>query len=126
MGSRRAFLQSASSAVAGLAGASRLLSMNPPPPTDRPTNSTPLPVITPERFVHSRTQSATHALRERDRLIDALEHAWISSIALSGFLLEGGFMTADSMDLDMPTRMMEQMGSMDRGSRVFDRPSDFR
>jgi len=81
MGSRRTFLQSASSAVAGLAGASRLLSMNPPPPTDRPTNSTPLPVITPERFVHSRTQSATHALRERDRLIDALEHAWISSIA---------------------------------------------
>jgi hypothetical protein len=57
--------------------------------------------------------------------IDALEHAWISSIALSGFLLEGGFMTADSMDLDMPTRMMEQMGSMDRSSRVFDRPQIF-
>jgi outer membrane protein, heavy metal efflux system len=57
--------------------------------------------------------------------IDALEHAWISSIALSGFLLEGGLMTADSMDLDMTTGMMEQMGSMDRSSRVFDRPSDF-
>jgi hypothetical protein len=80
----------------------------------------------PERFVHSRAQSATHALREREGYIDALEHAWISSIALSGFLLEGGFMTADSMDLDMPTGMMEQIGSMDRSSRVFDRPSDFR
>jgi hypothetical protein len=34
-------------------------------------------------------------------------------------------MTADSMDLDMTTGMMEQMGSMDRSSRVFDRPSDF-
>jgi manganese oxidase len=31
-----------------LAGASRLLGMNPPPPTDRPSNSIPLPVITPD------------------------------------------------------------------------------
>jgi hypothetical protein len=85
MSSRRAFIQSAITTVVGLAGASRLFGMNRPRASDRPTNSTPLPVITPERFVHSRTQSATHALRERDRLIDALEHAWISSIALSGF-----------------------------------------
>ena len=35
--------------------------------------------------------------------IDALEHAWTSSIALSGFLLEGGLMAPDSMELDMPT-----------------------
>ena len=48
MGSRRTFPQSAISRVAGLAGASRLLGMNPPPPTGRPANSTPLPVITPD------------------------------------------------------------------------------
>ena len=57
--------------------------------------------------------------------IDALEHAWTSSIALSGFLLEGGLMAPDSMELDMPTGGMERMESMDRTSGVFDRPSDF-
>ena len=57
--------------------------------------------------------------------IDALEHAWTSSIALSGFLLEGGLMAPDSMQLDMPTSGLERTESMDRTSRVFDRPSDF-
>jgi FtsP/CotA-like multicopper oxidase with cupredoxin domain len=48
MSSRRTFLQSAISTVAGLAGASRLFGMNRSRVSDRPTNSTPLPVITPE------------------------------------------------------------------------------
>ncbi len=55
--------------------------------------------------------------------IDALEHAWTSSIALSGFLLEGGLVAPDSMDLDMPTSGIERIESMDRTSRMFDRSS---
>jgi hypothetical protein len=54
--------------------------------------------------------------------IDALEHAWTSSIALSGFLLEDGLMLPASTEMDLPTR---GMGSMDQRSRAFDRPSDF-
>jgi cobalt-zinc-cadmium efflux system outer membrane protein len=57
--------------------------------------------------------------------IDALEHSWTSSVALSGFLLGGGLMAPDSMELDMPTRGTEGMESMDRTSSMFDRP-DFR
>jgi hypothetical protein len=48
MSSRRTFLQSAISTVAGLAGASRLFGMNRSRVSNRATNSTPLPVITPE------------------------------------------------------------------------------
>src|SRR5258708_13438612 len=47
MSSRRTFIESAIT-VAGLTGASRLLGMTRPPASDRPTNSTPLPVITPD------------------------------------------------------------------------------
>ena len=57
--------------------------------------------------------------------IDALEHAWTSSIALSGFLLEDGLMLPASTEMDLPTRGMQRMGSMDQRSRAFDRPSDF-
>ena len=57
--------------------------------------------------------------------IDALEHAWTSSIVLSGFLLEGGLVAPDSMDLDKATGGMERMESMDRTSGVFHGPSDF-
>ena len=57
--------------------------------------------------------------------IDALEDTWTSSIALSGFLLEGGLMAPDSMELDMPTSGIERMESMDRTSRMFDRSPDF-
>src|SRR6201998_4263489 len=48
MSSRRTFVQSAITTVAGLAGASQLFGMNRPRVSDRPTNSTPLPVITPD------------------------------------------------------------------------------
>src|SRR5258707_6495646 len=48
MSSRRTFLQSAITTAAGLAGASRIIGMNRPRASDRPTNSTPLPVITPD------------------------------------------------------------------------------
>ena len=34
--------------------------------------------------------------------IDALEHAWASSIALSGFLLESGLTAPASTDMDLP------------------------
>ncbi len=54
--------------------------------------------------------------------IDALEHSWTSSIALSGFLLEGGLMAPGSMELDMPTSGTERMESTDRTSSMFDRP----
>ena len=57
--------------------------------------------------------------------IDALEHAWTSSIALSGFLLEDGLMLPASTEMDLPVGGMERMGSMDQRSRVFDRPSNF-
>jgi hypothetical protein len=57
--------------------------------------------------------------------IDALESSWTSSVALSGFLLEGGLMAPDSVELDMPTSGIEGMESMDRTSGVFHRPSDF-
>jgi outer membrane protein TolC len=57
--------------------------------------------------------------------IDALESSWTSSVALSGFLLEGGLMAPDSMELDMPTSGIEGMESMDQTSGVFHRPSDF-
>jgi hypothetical protein len=40
--------------------------------------------------------------------IDALEQAWTSSTALSGFLLEGGLMAPDSMELDMPVSGMNE------------------
>ncbi len=56
--------------------------------------------------------------------IDALEHAWTSSIALSGFLLEGGLMLPASPEMDLPAGGMERMESMDRSSRVFDRRSN--
>jgi cobalt-zinc-cadmium efflux system outer membrane protein len=56
--------------------------------------------------------------------IDALERAWTSSIALSGFLLEGGLMAPASMDMELPKSGMERMESMDRSSMVFDRPSN--
>jgi cobalt-zinc-cadmium efflux system outer membrane protein len=56
--------------------------------------------------------------------IDALEHSWTSSIALSGFLLEGGLVAPDSMELDMPTSGIERTESMDRTSGMFDRSSD--
>jgi len=55
--------------------------------------------------------------------IDALEHAWTSSIALNGFLLEGGLMVPASMEMDLPASGMGRMRSMDGGSRVFDKPS---
>jgi cobalt-zinc-cadmium efflux system outer membrane protein len=54
--------------------------------------------------------------------IDALEHSWTSSVALLGFLLEGGLMAPDSMELDMPTSGIERMESMDRTFRKFGRP----
>lgn len=54
---------------------------------------------------------------------DALEHSWTSSIALNGFLLEGGLMVPTSMETDLPASRMERMRSMDGGSRAFDRPS---
>jgi hypothetical protein len=54
--------------------------------------------------------------------IDALEHSWTSSVALNGFLLEGGPMAPDSMELDMPTSGIERMESTDRTSRMFDSP----
>jgi outer membrane protein, heavy metal efflux system len=54
--------------------------------------------------------------------IDALEHSWTSSVALGGFLLEGGLMAPDSMELDMPTSGIERMESMDRTFRKFGRP----
>jgi hypothetical protein len=56
--------------------------------------------------------------------IDALERAWTSSIALSGFLLEGGLMAPASMDMELPKSGIERMESMDRSSMVFDRPSN--
>jgi cobalt-zinc-cadmium efflux system outer membrane protein len=40
--------------------------------------------------------------------IDALEQVWTSSTALSGFLLEGGLMAPDSMELDMPVSGMNE------------------
>ncbi len=57
--------------------------------------------------------------------IDALEHAWTSSIALSGFLLEGGLMARASTEMDLPAGGMERMESIDRSSRVFDKPANF-
>ena len=54
--------------------------------------------------------------------VDALERVWTSSIALSGFLLEVGLMAPASMEMDLPASGMERMESMDRSSRVFDRP----
>ena len=54
--------------------------------------------------------------------IDALERAWTSSIALSGFLLEGGLMAPASTEMDLPAGGMERMESIDRSSRVFDSP----
>src|SRR5258708_10630741 len=47
MSQRGTFIESAIT-VAGLTGASRLLGMTRPPASDRPKNSTPLPVITPD------------------------------------------------------------------------------
>jgi len=55
--------------------------------------------------------------------IDALEDTWTSSIALSGFLLEGGLMAPESLELDMLTGGIERK-SMDRTSRIFDRSPD--
>jgi hypothetical protein len=55
--------------------------------------------------------------------IDGLEDTWISSIALSGFLLEGGLMAPESLELDMLTGGMERK-STDRTSRIFDRSPD--
>ena len=37
--------------------------------------------------------------------IDALERAWTSSIALRGFLLEGGLMARALTEIDMPEEM---------------------
>src|SRR5712692_7932777 len=56
--------------------------------------------------------------------IDALEHAWTSSIALSGFLLEGGLMAPASVETDFAAGGMERMEPIDRSSRVFDMPSN--
>ncbi|HEV2730402.1 MAG TPA: TolC family protein [Terriglobales bacterium] len=56
--------------------------------------------------------------------IDALEHIWTDSIALSGFLLEGGLMVPASMEMDLPASGTERMRSMDRDSKVFDKPSN--
>jgi cobalt-zinc-cadmium efflux system outer membrane protein len=55
--------------------------------------------------------------------IDALERAWTSSIALSGFLLEGGLMAPASTEMDSPASGIGRIESMDRSSRVFDRSS---
>jgi len=56
--------------------------------------------------------------------IDALEHAWTSSIAMNGFLLEGGLVGSASIGMDLTAGGMEGMESMDRSSRMFDRPSN--
>jgi cobalt-zinc-cadmium efflux system outer membrane protein len=56
--------------------------------------------------------------------IDALEHTWTSSIALSGFLLEGGLMAPASVETDFAAGGMERMEPIDRSSRVFDMPSN--
>jgi cobalt-zinc-cadmium efflux system outer membrane protein len=56
--------------------------------------------------------------------IDALEHVWTSSIAMSGFLLEGGLMVPSSMEMDLTAGSMGRMRSMDGNSRVFDKPSN--
>src|SRR5258708_36854924 len=45
--------------------------------------------------------------------IDALEHAWTSSIALSGFLLEGGLTASASTEMDLPAGGIGSMQPMD-------------
>jgi len=56
--------------------------------------------------------------------IDTLEHAWTSSIALSGFLLEGGLTLPASTEMDLSAGGMERTESKDRSSRVLDMPSN--
>jgi hypothetical protein len=46
--------------------------------------------------------------------IDALERAWTSNIALSGFLLEGRLMAPASMERDLPASGIEPMEFMDQ------------
>ncbi len=55
--------------------------------------------------------------------IDALEHAWTSSIGLSGFLLEGGLTASASTEMDLPAGGIGSMQPMDGGPRVFEKPS---
>jgi outer membrane protein, heavy metal efflux system len=56
--------------------------------------------------------------------IEALEHAWTSSVALSGFLLEGGLMLPASAETDS-LRGVEWMKPMDRSSNAFDSVANF-
>jgi len=55
--------------------------------------------------------------------IDALEQAWTSSIALSGFLLEGGLTASASTEMDLPVGGIGSMQPMDVDPRVFEKPS---
>jgi len=72
-----------------------------------------------------RVLNLQHMLYENETgYIDALEHAWTSSIALNGFLLEGGLMGSASIGMDLTAGEMEGMESTDRSSRMFDRPSN--
>ncbi len=64
-------------------------------------------------------------LYENERgYIDALERAWINSIALSGFLLEGGLLPPASTEMDLPAGGIERTEATDRSSRAFDVPSN--
>jgi hypothetical protein len=83
MSSRRTFIQSAIGAATVLGGASRLLGMNRKRASDRPNDSTPLPVNTPDVQApifhnrqwsqgiptHSRTGEAKNRALEDDRLL---------------------------------------------------------
>ncbi len=72
-----------------------------------------------------RVLNLQHMLYENETgYIDALEHAWTSSIALNGFLLEGGLMGSASIGMGLTAGGMEGMESTDRSSRMFDRPSN--
>ena len=56
------------------------------------------------------------------RYIDALEHAWTSSIGLRRLSVEDGLMPPTSMEMNLPADGMERLESMDRTSGVFHGP----
>lgn len=55
--------------------------------------------------------------------VDALEHTWTSSIALRGFLLQGGPMAPNSMDSGNTMGESEQLPPIGPGSRLIGSPS---
>ena len=56
--------------------------------------------------------------------VDALEQSWTSSIALQGFLLEGGLMSRTSMEMQTPASGIEHWRSIGEDSRILGWPTN--